>query len=92
MEETIKYTHFGRDVELPIDEVESAEKNHSRFGSSLVLNYANGSRITASGNHDFIEMMYTTAVAISNSYQLGYKHGYSNRASEETRDWYRRNA
>lgn len=92
MEETIKYTHFGRDVELPIDEVESAEKNHSRFGSSLVLNYANGSRITASGNHDFIELMYTTAVAISNSYQLGYKHGYSNRASKETRNWYRRNA
>lgn len=92
MKESIKYTHFGREVELPINEVESAEKNHNRFGSSLVLNYADGTRISASGNHDFIEMMYTTAVAISNSYQLGYKHGYNNRASEETRDWYRRHA
>ena len=33
MEEVIKYTHYGREVTLPIDEVESAEKNHNRFGS-----------------------------------------------------------
>jgi hypothetical protein len=92
MEEVIRYTHFGRDIELPIGEVETAEKNHNPYGSSLVLHYADGNVIKASGNHDFIEMMYTTAVAISNSYQLGYEHGYSNRASEETRDWYRRNA
>jgi hypothetical protein len=92
MEEVIRYTHFGRDIELPIGEVETAEKNHNPYGSSLVLHYADGNVIKASGNHDFIEIMYVTAIAISNSYLLGYKHGYSNRASEETRDWYRRNA
>ena len=92
MEEVVKYTHYGREVTLPINELGSVEKKHNRFGSSLVLNYADGTRISASGNHDFIEMMCTTAVAISNSYQLGYKQGYSNRASEETRDWYRRHA
>ena len=92
MKEVIKYTHYGREVTLPINEVESCEKKHDSYGSSIILHYADGSRISAAGNHDFIEVLYTTAVAISNSYQLGYKHGYSNRASEETRDWYRRNA
>lgn len=92
MEEVIKYTHFGREIELPIGEVESFEKDHNRYGSSLTLHYADGTVIKASGNHDFIEIMYTTAVAISNSYLLGYRHGYDTRAREDTRDWYRKHA
>ncbi len=83
MKDVIKYTHFGREIELPIGELESAEKSNNLYGGSLVLHYADGAVIKASGNHDFIEVLYTTAVAISNSYVLGYKHGYG-KATEDS--------
>jgi len=83
MKDVIKYTHFGREIELPICEVKRFEKKHNDFGSSLHLTYADGTELNASGNHDFIEVLYTTAVAISNSYVLGYKHGYGKATEDE---------
>lgn len=83
MRDMVEYNHYGKKVSLPICEIERAEKNHNKFSSNLCITYVDGSEVSASGCHDFIEMMYVTAVAISDAYVLGYKQGYGKAAEKE---------
>lgn len=83
MRDMVEYNHYGKKVSLPICEIERAEKNHNKFSSNLCITYVDGSDVSASGCHDFIEMMYVTAVAISDAYVLGYKRGYGKAAEKE---------
>lgn len=69
MGKTVKYTHYGISVELPIAEVDTI----NRYGKNLEIAYKNGENLKASGCHDFLEMMATMALAINNAYVEGWR-------------------
>ena len=55
--------------ELPIGEIDKI----NRCGKNIEIVYKNGTIIRASGCHDFIEIMETTALAINNAYVQGWR-------------------
>ena len=78
----IEYTSFGTKVTLPVKEVRSVSSSSPNLWGKreLKVNYADGSEVTLSGCHDFIEVADIVVNAIIQGRRSGIVEGYDKAA------------
>ena len=82
----IEYTSFGTKVTLPVKEVRSISNSAPNLWGSreLKVNYKDGSEVSLSGRHDFIEVANIVVNAIVEGRRSGFVEGYDKGAHEYT--------
>lgn len=82
----IEYTSFGTKVTLPVKEVRSVSSSAPNLWGSreLKVNYTDGSEVSLSGGHDFIEVADIVVNAIIQGRRSGIVEGYDKGAHEYT--------
>jgi len=82
----IEYTSFGTKVTLPVKEVRSVSNSSPNLWGQreLKVSYADGSEVSLSGRHDFIEVADIVVNAIIQGRRSGFVEGYDKGANEYT--------
>ena len=82
----IEYTSFGTKVTLPVKEIRSVSSSAPNLWGSreLKVSYADGSEVSLSGRHDFIEVTDIVVNAIIQGRRSGIVEGYDKAAHEYT--------
>ena len=82
----IEYTSFGTKVTLPVKEVRSVSNSSPNLWGQreLKVSYADGSEVSLSGRHDFIEVADIVVNAIIQGRRNGFVDGYDKGANEYT--------
>ena len=82
----IEYTSFGTKVTLPVKEVRSVSNSSPNLWGQreLKVSYADGSEVSLSGRHDFIEVADIVVNAIIQGRRSGFVDGYDKGAHEYT--------
>lgn len=82
----IEYTSFGTKVTLPVKEVRSVSSSSPNLWGQreLKVSYADGSEVSLSGRHDFIEVADIVVNAIIQGRRSGIVEGYDKAAHEYT--------